>query len=138
MKTVAEAKQVKARGYVTPVLWGILGAFVASILLLALFSILMTVRDMPNGVISPFACVSISFGAAFGGFITTRLFQSRGLVMGMITGFIFFITLYLAGIIVQQAELNGLLLLKVSLSVVFGGIGGISGVNMRSKRSRNY
>lgn len=138
MKTVAEAKQVKMHGFVTPVLFGILGAFIASVLLLALFSFLMTVRDMPNGVITPFACVSISVGAAMGGFIATRLFQSRGLIIGMITGFVFFVILYLVGIIVQQAELNGMLLLKVSLSVVFGAFGGIAGVNKRSKKSRKF
>ena len=138
MKTVAETKQTNIHGFVVPVLSGILGAFIASILLLALFSLLMSVRDMPNGVITPFACVSISFGAALGGFVATKLFQSHGLIIGMVTGFLFFVILYLVGIVMQQAELNGMFLLKVVLSIIFGAVGGIAGVNVRSKKSRNF
>jgi putative membrane protein (TIGR04086 family) len=136
MKTVAEKQQPNAKQFVMPAIYGILGAFIISILLLAAFSALMTAKDMPSAAVMPFACIAISAGALCGGFMASRLYRSRGLMMGAVTGLLFFIILYITGAIMHQADLNTLLLLKIVLSAVFGAVGGIVGVNLKRRRSR--
>lgn len=135
MKTVADT-QTAFRSSVASVLFGVVGALLVSLLLLSLFSILMTVRDLPAVVIVLLACVSIAGGAFVGGMVAARLIRNRGLMIGAITGLAFFLILYLTGLIMHQAGMDAWLLVKVAIAVLTGGIGGITGVNMRKHHSR--
>jgi putative membrane protein (TIGR04086 family) len=136
VKTVAEKQQTDIKQFLMTAMSGILGAFIISVLFLAAFSILMTAKDMPSTAVMPFACISISAGAMGGGVVSSRLYRSRGLMIGAVTGLLFYIILYIVGIIMRQADLNAMFLLKIFLSIIFGAIGGIIGINMKTKRSR--
>jgi hypothetical protein len=46
------------------------------------------------------------------------------------------IILYIAGAFMHQADLNMLLFLKIVLAAFFGAVGGITGVNLKRRRSR--
>jgi putative membrane protein (TIGR04086 family) len=136
MKTVAEKQSANVKQLIKPALSGILCAFIVSVFLLAVFSVLMAAKDMPSVIVLPFACISISIGALCGGFLASRLNNSRGLFLGVVTGLLFMIILYIAGAIMHQADLNMLLFLKIVLAAFFGAVGGITGVNLRRRRSR--
>jgi putative membrane protein (TIGR04086 family) len=136
MKTVSEKQSLSVRQLVMPGLIGILGAFIASVLLLIVFAIVMSVKDMPSSIILPFACISVSVGAFCGGFVASRLYRSHGLIVGAVTGLVFYLILYLIGIMMRQAGLNTSMLLKLILSTVFGALGGVTGVNFRRRRSK--
>ena len=135
MKSVAES-QTAFRGSVTSVLVGVVGALLVSLLLLSMFSIVMTIRDLPSVVILLLACVSIAGGAFVGGMVAARLIRNRGLLTGAVTGLTFFLILYLTGLIMHQAGMDVWLLVKVAVAMLAGGIGGITGVNMRKRRAR--
>lgn len=135
MKTVADT-QTAFKSSVASVLFGVVGALLVSLLLLSAFSILMTVRDLPSVVILLLACVSIAGGAFVGGMVAARLIRNRGLLIGAITGLAFFLILYLTGLIMHQAGMDVWLLVKVAVALLTGGIGGITGVNMRKRHSR--
>jgi putative membrane protein (TIGR04086 family) len=136
MKTVPEKQPVSVSQLFMPELFGILGAFIVSVLLLAVFSAIMAARDVPSSMIMPFACVSISLGSLCGGFMASRLYRSHGFLLGLVTGLLFYVILYMIGAIMHQADLNALLLLKIILSVLFGAVGGIIGVNFKRRRSK--
>lgn len=135
MKSVAES-QTAFRGSVISVLVGVVGALLVSLLLLSMFSIVMTIRDLPSVVILLLACVSIAGGAFVGGMVAARLIRNRGLLTGAVTGLTFFLILYLTGLIMHQAGMDVWLLVKVAVAMLAGGIGGITGVNMRKRRTR--
>jgi putative membrane protein (TIGR04086 family) len=136
MKTVAEKQSANVKQLIKPALSGILCAFIVSVFLLAVFSALMAAKDMPSVIVLPFACISISIGALCGGFLASRLNNSRGLFLGVVTGLLFMIILYIAGAFMHQADLNMLLFLKIVLAAFFGAVGGITGVNLKRRRSR--
>lgn len=135
MKTVTEKQDAVHPGKaVVPVLIGVIGSIIVSMLLLVLFSMILSAKDLPSGANLPFACTALSGGSICGGLLTARLYRSRGLMIGAIQGLAFFLLMYLTGAIMRQADLNAMLLLKLALSVAFGAVGGIAGVNIRRRR----
>lgn len=136
MKT-EQAKPGEPVNTVLPVMFGVLGAFIISMILLLIFSFIMTVRDLPQAAIAPVACVSIGFGAFFGGFITARMKGSKGLLLGAISGFAFFVILWLIGLIMGESAVGVLMIIKILISLGVGSIGGIAGVNFRRRKSRH-
>lgn len=119
---------------VMPMLFGIMGALVISLLLLAVFSMIMAMRDVPSPVILSLAYVSVAGGSFAGGFVSARLIRSRGLVVGAVTGAAFLLILYLAGVLTRQTQFSVDLLWKIAVAVLAGSAGGIIGVNKRGRR----
>lgn len=120
--------------FLKPVIFGIIGGFIVSILLLGIISFVFTVQDIPQSAVQPFTCFSICGGAFIGGFIASHLYKNKGLMLGALTGLLFFLILYITGLFMNQINLGTLALLKLVLSVVFGATGGVFGVNTLSKR----
>ena len=135
MKTVAEKQPANTGRLIKPILSGILCAFIVSVVLLLIFSVMMTAANLPGGAITPFACVSISVGAFFGGFLSARLCGSKGLLLGAVSGLLYILILYLLGAVMRQADLNAMLFLKIVLALVLGAVGGITGVNLKHRKS---
>ena len=137
MKTVSENQSSgNIKNAAMPLLTGVLSAFILSIVMLMIFSLVMTLNDLPTGVVQLFACISIGIGALAGGFMSSRLYRNNGLILGVITGLMFFAILLITGVITHQVGFNAYLLIKFALTLVCGGAGGITGVNLRRKRSR--
>ncbi|MFT9055294.1 MAG: TIGR04086 family membrane protein [Ethanoligenens sp.] len=136
MKNVAQA-QTGLRDAVLSVLIGMLGGVLFSILLLVVFSILMVLRDMPAGVVQPFAFIAIAGGGFGGGLFAGRLFGRKGLMLGAATGLFYLLLLFISGAFLGQAALDGMMLAKLPVSVLAGIIGGIVGVNTRHRRGRS-
>lgn len=126
----------KAGSRVLPVAIGVLGGLIVSILILLIFAIVMTVKDLPQGAVDPLACVSIAAGSLTGGFLTARARRSRGLLYGMISGLGFFLVLWVTGVAMHEAAASILVLVKLALSLVLGCVGGVAGVNVKRKKAR--
>ena len=124
------------RGFVLPVLIGVLFSFICSLCFLGIFAVVMTVKDLPQGAITPLACLSLAVGAFVGGFVAARIRQSKGFFSGVIMGLCFFLILFLTGVVMREAEGPVLLLVMLLVSVVCGGIGCIAGMNMKRRRAR--
>jgi putative membrane protein (TIGR04086 family) len=120
--------------FIKPVFFGIIGGFIISILLLGIFSFVFTVQDIPQSAIIPLVFFTICGGAFIGGFFASHLYKNKGLMIGALTGLLFFLILYIIGVFMKQINVGSLAVLKLVLSVVFGAIGGVVGVNTLSKR----
>jgi putative membrane protein (TIGR04086 family) len=132
----SQAKQEHSKMglFIKPVILGIIGGFIISILLLGIISFVFTVQDIPQSAILPFAFFSVCGGAFTGGFFASHLYKNKGLMLGALTGLLFFLILYIVGVFMNQINVGSLAFLKLVLSVVFGAIGGVIGVNTLSKR----
>lgn len=135
-----KSEQIKQKGNLNgtamQILMGVLGGFAFSLLILLLLSFVMTVKDLPQNAVDPLACVSIVCGSFFGGWIAARIRRSQGMIYGAVTGFIFFLLLWATGAILHQTGFGTLLLIKLLLSIGFGCLGGIAGVNVKRKKQR--
>lgn len=52
----------------------------------------------------------------------------------MIAGFVMFSVVFIAGLMISNGEISTLVLVKLTLMLLMGTIGGIAGVNKKSKR----
>lgn len=121
---------------VLPLLFGIVAGFVVSILLLGLLSMALAFKDLPHASVVPLSFIAYGGGALTAGFVAARLFKSKGMVLGALSGLLFFLALYITGATMHELGVGTLALIKLVVSILFGCIGGICAVNIRQKRNR--
>lgn len=121
---------------VKPVLMGTLAGLIISLIILAVCSYAMTVRDMPDNVISTLSLISIASGCLTGGFISAKKHKKSGLLVGTVTGLGMFLVLFFAGLAIQHTGVGVSGLIKLIVSASGGAIGGIVGVNARSGQKK--
>lgn len=124
--TTADSKYLKTA---KPIITGMLIGLVISLILLAVFSFIMTIRDFSGGTVSTLTIIAVAAGCFLGGFITAKIYGKSGLILGCITGLCMFLVLMAAGLAIEQAGLSLSGVFKLVVSVAAGGIGGIMGVN---------
>ena len=127
------------------VLFGtVCGLLVTVILVCILSAIVMTSGLLPTKLTNYITLALLALGAFSGGFITSRITKSAGLVVGLITGFAIFILITVIGLTKSDDPVSLLTLIRLVALLVAGGIGGIraagrsarSGGRTRSGRTR--
>ncbi len=122
------------KGFYKNILFGCLISLVAVLLILLLFAVIMVAVD-----INPkFASVLSSLALAAGGIIGSRFSSAKngrkGLIGGLLSGCVLFISLTLAGMLVGRAEFSAISVIHFAIAVLSCCIGGILGVNSAGKR----
>lgn len=119
----------------------IISSIVALILTFVLFivcSLLTALSIIPDSAVRTITLLITVITSLIAGFLTSRNVYEYGLLNGMATGFIFFVELYILSIILTFSFSFNILLFKSFLSIIIAsGIGGIVGINTRSKRRRS-
>ncbi|MBR6045865.1 MAG: TIGR04086 family membrane protein [Ruminococcus sp.] len=110
--------------------WGILVILV----IVLLFSYILTKTDLPESVVSAVTACALCAGAYAGGYVCAKKNRRCGLLMGMICGGIIFLVLFVASLILVRSAEGTSGGGKLILVLLFGAVGGIVGVNGRSKR----
>lgn len=118
----------------------IISSIVALILTFILFiicSIFTALSIIPDSAVRTLTLIITIIASLIAGFLTSRNVYEYGLLNGMATGVIFFLALYILSIILTLSFSFNILLFKSFLSIIIAsGIGGIIGINSRSKRRR--
>ena len=81
-----------------------------------------------NAVTAVFA-----LGAFAGGFIATKINKGAGLIIGLITGLTMFVGVTIAALTRNAEAVTILTVIKLALSVVAGGLGGVLGLRERKR-----
>lgn len=110
--------------------FGVLGAS----LMLVLFSLLLSLRDVPQMAIGVMATAAIGVGALLGGYSSAKLAGERGLLVGFFSGLLFFVLLLLAGLLLFGGELGPSAVLKFLAAAVCASLGGFLGVRSKGRR----
>lgn len=117
-------------------LFGLLIGLVSSLVIILIFSIVMTMKDIPQGFVPTLSAIAVAVGGLAGGFTCAKLMKKSGLVVGIISGIILYAVLLLTGLAFGSKGVDLSTLIKLVIAVVCGGMGGIMGVNTR--KSRKY
>lgn len=112
----------------------IMGTFFSILTLVISSFLFVKSQNISATVITPLTMFTIALGAFIGGYITARIIKSNGLFWGMIAGFVMFSVVFIAGLMISNGEISTLVLVKLTLMLLMGAIGGIAGVNKKSKR----
>jgi putative membrane protein (TIGR04086 family) len=117
---------------------GLVAAFVASVLMLVLFSAVMATNQIPGAAITPLSCVSMGVGALFGGFFSGLIVGKKGLIAGAVNGTLLFLIMCLFGLMMKQIDYSSLLPVKAAVCIILAALGGAAGVNLRlGKKKRS-
>lgn len=113
---------------------GILVSIATSMVMLLLFALVMTVKTVPLSAVPTLTAASVAIGSFVGAFIGARIHRKSGLLVGSVIGLFMYALLMLGSLAFQSKGLDITTLIKLIVSVVSGGIGGVLGVNAHKKR----
>ncbi len=102
--------------------------------LLLIFSLLLTIFDLPESVSIILSSVAIIAGAFGCGFSTGYINRKKGLIAGLTSGASFYVIIAIIAVAVTGSGLSTLFLIRLVLSVIFSAIGGIVGLNKALSR----
>ena len=103
-------------------------------LLILLFTVVFVkMRQVPQAAAVPLTIAAASAGSFIGGYVAGRIAQQKGILYGFSSGLLLFVLLFLCGVIIVRETLAPAMFVKMGLMILFGIIGGILGVNRKSK-----
>ena len=110
---------------------GVIGSIAVTILLTAIFSLIMSFVDISSAIFSGIYVVITSIGLIFGTILAAKLQGSKGWLVGIVVGVLYYIALYGIGILFgAEATLATLDLIKFLLCIFVGMLSGMLGMNI--------
>jgi len=122
---------------VKPVLISVAIGAAVCVGVLLLLSIILSARTVPQSLIGPMATLAISVGALAAGFSCAKIVRRAGLAYGALCGGVFCLVIMLAGIGVVDNGFGLTALFKISFMMICAMLGGVMGVNARSRRRKH-
>ena len=116
------------------VLFGILTSLLISIILMCCVSaFILTNGLLPTQMTNIITLLSLGAGIFAGGIVSSRITKSAGLITGLITGFSVFLLITIIGLCKSSDTITYLTFVRLAVTVILGGIGGIIGVNKKDR-----
>ena len=107
-------------------------ALITTVLLLLIFSIILTYTNIDEKVINPVIMIVTAISILLGSSLGIIKIKKNGLINGGTIGAIFIVTIYLISSILNwKFLLNIQSIFMIIIAIVFGILGGILGVNRK-------
>lgn len=117
------------------ILKGIVTSVIITLVLLFVFSVLLTYTDVKENTIPTVTIIITAISIFVGSSISTIKLNKNGLLNGGTIGFIYIFLLYIISSVVQtDFSLNMYSIVMIVASIIAGMIGGIMGVNIKIKQ----
>ena len=126
---------MEIKEYVYNLLKGVIGALAITILLTAIFSLVMLFVDIKPGISSGINVVITSVALIFGAILSAKLQGSKGWIIGLAVGVVYYIVLYGIGVLYDaEPTLGTLELIKFLLCIFVGMLSGMLGMNIGEEK----
>lgn len=109
---------------------GVFLAFLLTIFLLFLFSVIIFFSSIPEDYISKLAVIVMALSIAVSSFITSRGIESKGWLNGGLIGLFYSVVIIIVKILFYKEGVTASLLLDVLFGFLIGAISGAIGVNI--------
>lgn len=135
MKSVVSDNILKNKSlYIRGLLLGaIISCLVITVLLIITSFVLTQTGNVPTDILNIIIYVLDGIGVFCGSYIALRIIKAGGLAWGIISGFVLFLIIFIAGLISSTETLSASTFFKLLISVICGALGGIIGVNKKKK-----
>lgn len=120
--------------FLRAVLFGAVGGIVSTLILSVIGALVLSSGNINLGVVGIAATVILVIGSFVGGFISARFRREKGLLTGILTGFLYYFVLVILSLLILRTSVTATLAIKFALMCLAAGIGGIVGVNRADKR----
>ena len=107
---------------------------ISSAIFMALFSALMYFLELDKDYSPIFATVSVAIGCFLTAYFTSGKIGQKGLITGLITGLSVFILITVISLIFDKGTVTSNTLFHFIIFVLSSLIGGVMGVNKKSKK----
>lgn len=115
-------------------LFGTVCGLLISVIITCIFTIvILTIGLFPTDITNYITVAILAVGAFFGGFITTKITKSAGLIAGLITGFSVFLLVTIFGLFKSNDSVTIITLIRLISNVVAGALGGILGLRKKER-----
>ncbi|GAB6170474.1 TIGR04086 family membrane protein [Clostridium carnis] len=119
------------KNYFKCVLKGVLWSLIVTFLVTALFSIIMNSMTIGDGLFNVIYVVISCVSLVIGSIIAAKSHGSKGWIVGLAVGVVFYISLYLIGVICGAETTLGMYdLIKFGLCILIGTLSGMLGINL--------
>lgn len=127
-----ENMQVNENKTLINILKGVGTSLISTLIMLIIFSILLTYTNIQENVINPVIMIITSISILIGSSLGNVKIRKNGLINGGIIGAVYIITIYLISSILNwKFSLNLQSIIMIITSIIFGILGGIIGVNRK-------
>lgn len=101
---------------------------------IAAFALIITKVDATDFMLSVMSTAALCIGAYFGGFISAKRTGRNGLLMGILCGVFIFLAIAVLSIFFSKAAESFSVPVKLILTLICAGAGGVIGVNSKHIR----
>lgn len=102
--------------------------------LLSITSAVMTSTGILNNtLLEVLLTVICSVSTFISGIVSSKIIKMKGLINGFVSGMLFYLLIFSAGLIMMDGTITLFTFLKLIVSILFGTIGGVVGVNKKEK-----
>lgn len=127
-----ENMQINENKSIINIFKGVGISIITTIILLIIFSIILTYTNIQESVINPVIMVITAISILIGSSLGNIKIKRNGLINGGIIGAIYIISIYLISSILNwKFSLNIQSIIMIVISIIFGILGGIIGVNKK-------
>ena len=127
-----ENMQISENKAIINIFKGAIIALTTTIILLIIFSVILTYTNIQENVINPVIMIITAISILIGSSLVNMKIRKNGLINGGIIGAIYIIIIYLISSILNwRFSLNIQSVIMIAISIVFGILGGIIGVNKK-------
>lgn len=132
MNKITDGNNLEINNNIGIIAKGVIIAIIASMILLLVFSAVLTYTKVSESVSNPVIIVITAVSILIASQISTRKIKRNGIVNGGIIGGIYIITLYLiSSIVTGNFSLGINAIIMIIASIIAGMFGGIIGVNAK-------
>ena len=93
----------------------------------------LMMTSIPTDSLSYIVLTAIAVGTFLGGYVAAAVTRSKGLIVGLLCSAAVFVILSLIGLCSGRSPVGVMALIRLTVSALFGALGGIKGVNRKEK-----
>lgn len=124
--------QAKENNSITNIIKGVGISLITTMILLIIFSIILTYTDIKENTINPVIMIITAISILIGSTIGNNKIKKNGLLNGGLIGGIYILTIYLISSLLNwRFSLNIQSIIMMTIGMIFGILGGVIGVNKK-------
>lgn len=124
--------QINENSFIENILKGVGISLITTLILLIIFSIILTYTNIQESVINPVIMIITAISILVGSSLGSIKIKKNGLINGGIIGAIYIVSIYLVSSLLNwRFTLNLQSIIMIVIAIVFGILGGIIGVNRK-------
>lgn len=105
-------------------------AYIFTLIIILIYNAILTFTQVSSDNMGLVVSVITTFGAAFGGIYACKHIKEKGLIYGLLEGFLYILFLMVFVFLARENfSFEVSMLYNVVLTTIAGGIGGVIGVN---------